>query len=272
MAGDAYRGTHRRALHDVVRACQDSSDEALMPGPVLSGLGHLLGVDSAAFHGVDLGSRQMYDYQDLECAPRPGPLSEDGEILHFFAHEQSTTCAHPLVPADVPSISTTTDRGSLRAWRSCSLYQEVFKPLGQEYLLLLCLPDGPGRTFRLVCWRGPGRDFGEREKDDLLLLLPHLEGTLRRARRDRVLSALTLRQRELLTLVAQGHTNYQIARRMDVAEGTVRAHLNHIYERLGVTSRTAAVTQSMILTDGRSPRQPVGHLSQRSRTSVRTQP
>ena len=30
---------------------------------------------------------------------------------------------------------------------------------------------------------------------------------------------------------------------MGLFEGTVRTHLNHIYERLGVTSRTAAVTR-----------------------------
>jgi len=46
-----------------------------------------------------------------------------------------------------------------------------------------------------------------------------------------------------LQFVAQGYTNTQIGRRMRLSEGTVRTHLNHIYERLGVTSRTAAVTR-----------------------------
>jgi hypothetical protein len=35
-----------------------------------------------------------------------------------------------------------------------------------------------------------------------------------------------------------------VARRMGLSEGTVRTHLNHIYERLGVTSRTAAVSRA----------------------------
>jgi DNA-binding NarL/FixJ family response regulator len=54
---------------------------------------------------------------------------------------------------------------------------------------------------------------------------------------------LTTRQRELLDLVADGCTNAQIARRLGIAEGTVRKHLENIYRSLGVSSRTAAVTR-----------------------------
>ena len=55
---------------------------------------------------------------------------------------------------------------------------------------------------------------------------------------------LTTRQWELLRLVAAGHTNGQVARRLDVSEGTVRIHLQNIYARLQVSSRTAAVTRA----------------------------
>ncbi len=55
---------------------------------------------------------------------------------------------------------------------------------------------------------------------------------------------LTERQRQVLDLLAAGHTNGQIARRLGVSEGTIRTHLEHIYRRLGVTSRTAAVTHA----------------------------
>jgi DNA-binding NarL/FixJ family response regulator len=45
-------------------------------------------------------------------------------------------------------------------------------------------------------------------------------------------------------LVAAGHTNTQIARRLGLSEGTVRTHLVNIYGRLQVSSRTAAVTRA----------------------------
>jgi DNA-binding NarL/FixJ family response regulator len=40
------------------------------------------------------------------------------------------------------------------------------------------------------------------------------------------------------------HTNAQIGRRLGVSEGTVRTHLENIYRRLQVSSRTAAVTHA----------------------------
>ena len=51
-------------------------------------------------------------------------------------------------------------------------------------------------------------------------------------------------RRDLLRLLAAGHTNTQIARRLGISEGTVRTHLENIYERLHVSSRTAAVTRA----------------------------
>ena len=48
---------------------------------------------------------------------------------------------------------------------------------------------------------------------------------------------LTARQVEVAALVAEGLTNRQIAERLVIAEGTARIHLEHIFRRLGVTSR-----------------------------------
>jgi DNA-binding NarL/FixJ family response regulator len=44
-------------------------------------------------------------------------------------------------------------------------------------------------------------------------------------------------------LVAAGHTNAQIARWLGISRETVRIHLENIYQRLHVSSRTAAVTR-----------------------------
>jgi len=52
---------------------------------------------------------------------------------------------------------------------------------------------------------------------------------------------LTARQWELLRLVAAGHSNADIARQLFLSENTVRKHLENIYQRLSVSSRTAAV-------------------------------
>lgn len=54
-------------------------------------------------------------------------------------------------------------------------------------------------------------------------------------------AALSAREREVLMLVAQGRSNRLIARELFVSEATVKTHLVHIYAKLGVTDRAAAV-------------------------------
>jgi DNA-binding CsgD family transcriptional regulator len=55
--------------------------------------------------------------------------------------------------------------------------------------------------------------------------------------------ALTRRQNELLVLVAAGHSNAEIAKALCLSGHTVRKHLENIFQRLGVTNRTAAVAE-----------------------------
>lgn len=51
---------------------------------------------------------------------------------------------------------------------------------------------------------------------------------------------LTPRESEVLTLVRQGLANKQIARRLDISERTVKAHLTSVFARIGVSDRTQA--------------------------------
>lgn len=54
-------------------------------------------------------------------------------------------------------------------------------------------------------------------------------------------SELTEREREVVVLLAEGLANRQIARRLFLSEATVKTHLVHVYEKLRVDNRTAAV-------------------------------
>lgn len=56
-----------------------------------------------------------------------------------------------------------------------------------------------------------------------------------------VLSELTERQREVLNLLAEGESNKEIARSLNVSEATVKAHLATILKTLGAKNRTQAV-------------------------------
>ena len=54
------------------------------------------------------------------------------------------------------------------------------------------------------------------------------------------LDALTEREREVLALVAEGLPNKQIARRLEITEKTVKAHLTSVFRAIGVTDRMQA--------------------------------
>ena len=53
------------------------------------------------------------------------------------------------------------------------------------------------------------------------------------------------REIEILMLVAQGRSNREIARELHISDSTVKAHMLHIFDKLGVTDRTAAVTTAL---------------------------
>jgi DNA-binding NarL/FixJ family response regulator len=56
---------------------------------------------------------------------------------------------------------------------------------------------------------------------------------------------LSVRELEVLALVAKGLSNKEIARKLKISEATVKTHLLHTFEKLGVDDRTAAVTVAL---------------------------
>jgi two-component system nitrate/nitrite response regulator NarL len=71
-----------------------------------------------------------------------------------------------------------------------------------------------------------------------------VDGALERTRKAHtqyasVDGALTQREREVMLLVADGLSNKDVGRRLNVSEGTVKVHLHSIYQKVAVTNRTA---------------------------------
>ena len=71
---------------------------------------------------------------------------------------------------------------------------------------------------------------------------------------DRRLEQLTAREREVLDAVARGWTNGEIAVHLGLASATVRKHLENVYEKLGVRTRTAAA--ALVSRAGEPPNSP----------------
>ena len=57
---------------------------------------------------------------------------------------------------------------------------------------------------------------------------------------------LSLREGEVYDLLGQSLTNRQIAQLLFISEGTVKVHVHHIYDKLGIRSRTALAVQAAL--------------------------
>ena len=78
-------------------------------------------------------------------------------------------------------------------------------------------------------------------------LLARIEALLRRSnwnktdiKKNEAIQSLTQREKEILKMVALGHSNIQIAEKLFIREITVKTHLNNIYRKIGVENRVQA--------------------------------
>ena len=53
------------------------------------------------------------------------------------------------------------------------------------------------------------------------------------------MDSLTSREREIVLALAEGLSNKEVGRRLNISEGTVKVHLHNIYTKLGAKNRTA---------------------------------
>ena len=227
----------------------DLPDGAGLPPSLLADLQDQIRCDRVVLIGFDRCRQvnwftqftQPYDRNDWDDLGRA-----------YWAHyPDSQFCSYPGHAGDLRSVTKIADFYSDRQWHSTGMYTDCDRLVGIEHCLMLCLPEvqprtaGSGRHVRMYFFRGPGPDFSERDRAVLTLLRPHLElAYLETERRRHPVPRLTPRQKDLLRLLAAGHTNTQIARLLGISEGTVRTHLENIYERLNVSSRTAAVIRA----------------------------
>ena len=125
------------------------------------------------------------------------------------------------------------------------------------YSMQLQVRDGSGVSTYVTLDRAT-RDFSSRDLQVLTVLGPLLHGyeTSRALRQeiDRILAAslpdpdtecrLTRRERQVLDLVATGQSNASIAYCLEISTETVRKHLENVYMKLDVNSRTEALART----------------------------
>ncbi|XOZ34284.1 LuxR C-terminal-related transcriptional regulator [Halomonadaceae bacterium KBTZ08] len=118
----------------------------------------------------------------------------------------------------------------------------------RERFLRLFVEEGPALAalYRRIPRHGLPTAF-LRELDSLLAVEPESATTPPSASYDgteELVEPLSQREIEVLALIHAGHANKEIARRMSVAQTTVKAHIRNLYGKLGASSRTGALARA----------------------------
>ncbi|MGH3258538.1 MAG: helix-turn-helix transcriptional regulator [Streptosporangiaceae bacterium] len=138
-----------------------------------------------------------------------------------------------------------------RQFRSLGLYHDFYRRRGVAYQALIAAP-APGGGLIAVALNRHGHDFSPDDLEVLDLLRIHVGQAASIALRpgsagspDAAAAAglLTPRQARILQLVADGQSDYGIARTLGISPRTVQAHLQRTYRALDVTSRTEAIAR-----------------------------
>jgi DNA-binding CsgD family transcriptional regulator len=236
-----------RRLLDVVDAGRsDAPENEGLPIGVLELAADLIQCEWLSFIEMDEQRRFLFFDQTLPVEAADPEDDGEGAVAFWSNYWDCISCSYPSVTGDDRSVTTISDFYSTREFHQTGMYADYLGPLGVEREAMMCLSAPPGRTRRLLFSRGrSGRDFDDRDRLLLSLLRPHLNELYQELEfRRRPQPELTPRQWELMRLVADGHSNAEIAKELVVSPTTVRTHLENIFQRLGVTSRTRAVAQA----------------------------
>ncbi len=235
------------ALLGVFERCQPDADDDIFYADVLTGLRELIPCDDITFQLMDVAEQRLrLLFVTDEGVQRKESVGATNDYLQMFWQEfwEEDGCAGPLTTGDYSTLLHQAEEWSPRAWANTPLGSAYAANGVKDEILVPMTPLG-GADRRLLLFRGEDNpNFSEREKAMLALARPHIAEL--HTRRDRELRGephLTPRQWEVLRQVATGASNTQIARTLGLSDATVRKHLENVFLRLGVQSRTEALAR-----------------------------
>ncbi len=255
IPGASLKGSDLRAILDTLGAIGEAATTA--EGFARQGLASLKRlVASELTHlsicDLDSGHRAVVCDQ-----PRAISRREIGVFDRHF-HANPLVLAHGRNPHAV--THRISDLVAPAKFRATPLFSDYYRRVGVEYAMAVPIHVKKHVLVSFVFNRS-GRDFSDRDRACLESIRPHL-GNLYRLGQEiegpraawGVPSAqpaaaadmpLTAREREVLHWLSGGKTDRDIATILGISPRTVHKHLQRIYEKLGVETRTAAVVRCL---------------------------
>ncbi len=237
----------RRVLDLVYAANEDTAGDISVP--VLAGLADLVGTDTAGYTRVDWVRQELLGAVSAPADTNLAGSSKFREVVGqhpgFVAYR-----AGRLAAGESVALTQLADRHTLGRM---PLYVDFYRPRGTRDQLLHVLEVGNRQAVVLTMNRSR-TGFSARDRSVVELFAPHLRQALMHHRRRTELAALTRqdqatptladltpREHQVVSLLAAGRTDREIARGLTISTRTVHKHLERIYRKLGTGSRTTLI-------------------------------
>ena len=239
--------TLRRAV-GLVDSLAELDDPAGFADIVLPSLAALVGCDVLTYNEIEPASGQTRyaDYPAGALDPATQP------VFAAYVHEHPLVNYYRATGSGEPVMIS--DFLTQQRFHRLGLYAEFFRAIPVEHQMAVSVA-GPGREVIGVALSRARRDFSDQDRALLSVLRAPLIAAQLRARRRQQAGGmltpmtcsrranLTDREIQILRLVAEGQTNASIAHALEVSPRTIAKHLEHIYRKLQVSSRAAAVSR-----------------------------
>ena len=201
---------------------------------------------------LDTGHRSVVSDQRAAISKR------EIEVFDRHFHEHPLVRDHGRNPLAV--ARRISDLVSAVAFRRTPLYNDYYRPIRLDHAMAVPIHVCDNQLVSFVFNRS-GRDFSDRDRACLESIRPHLGNLYRLSREiegprvswgapstqeDLTDLPLTAREREVLHWLSGGKTDRDIAAILGISPRTIHKHLQRIYEKLGVETRTAAVARAFI--------------------------
>lgn len=237
-----------RALMAVVEDGRRDEPTEGLPWAVLDGLAGLVACDRISFPEVNLIRGRALLVQWVEDG-KHGINVGNGDIPDAWweSVRSFVPCGYHERTGNYAAVIRWSDFYTPNQLRNASFYTDFPELNPSVHGLHAAFPIAPGHFRKISFWRDTGSDFTERDRLVIQLLRPHLYEIYLASQQHRLaVPRLSPREREVLELADHGLGNADIARRLYISVATVRKHLEHIYDRTGARTRTAAAALTIV--------------------------
>jgi serine/threonine protein kinase len=167
--------------------------------------------------------------------------------LDYISPEQARS--EPVTPrTDIYSLGVTLYEliTGEHPFKEASTIERLYKHINDPLPDIANLPPDVSEVINDIIHKATAKDPDKRYPDVLALAVAFRDGIGRGATQqdENIVEQLTIREQEVLSLVAKNLTNQEIANELVVSMGTVKWHINRLYKKLGVRSRVQAIIRA----------------------------